>query len=55
MKRIYLNVSVITFWDVPDEYTDDDAQVLVDNFMEENCLTDISNDVEWEMLPLGKD
>ena len=54
MKRIYLNVSVLHSWDVPDDYTDDDAQELVGMFMEENGLTDISNDVEWDMLPIDE-
>ena len=54
MKRIYLNVSVLHSWEVSDEYTDDDAQELVDMFMEENGLTDIANDVEWDMLPIGE-
>lgn len=55
MKRIYLNVTVLQSWEVPDDYTDDDAQSLVDNFMEVNQLSDICNDVEWDMLPIKED
>ncbi len=55
MKRIYLNVSVLGFWDVPDDCTNEEAQALVDNFLEENCLTGIYNDADWEMLPLRED
>ena len=37
MKRIYLNVSILESWDVPDDFTEDDAQALVDNFLEEKA------------------
>ena len=55
MKRIYLNVSVLESWDVPDEFTEDEAQALVDNFLEEKGLDIICNDAEWDMLPIRED
>ena len=55
MKRIYLNVSVLESWDVPDEFTEDEAQALVDSFLEEKGLDIICNDAEWDMLPIRED
>ena len=55
MKRIYLNVSILESWDVPDEFTEDEAQALVDNFLEEKGLNAIYNDSEWDMLPIRED
>ena len=52
MKRLYLNVSVLGFWDLSDDTTSDEAQEIVDNFLAENNLTDIYNDAEWDLLPL---
>lgn len=52
MKRLYLNVSVLGFWDLPDDTTSEEAQEIVDNFLAENNLTDIYNDAEWDLLPL---
>ena len=51
MKVLYLNVSVLMHWEVPDDFDEDDAQAKVDDFLEENQLTDICNDVEWDLLP----
>ena len=55
MKRIYLNVSVLESWDVPDEFTEDEAQALIDNFLEEKGLDIICNDAEWDILPIRED
>ena len=55
MKRIYLNVSILESWDVPDDFTEDEAQALVDEFLEEKGLNLIFNDAEWDMLPIRKD
>ena len=54
MKRVFLNVSVLQSWDVPDDFTEDDTQALVDNFLEENSLDLICNDVEWDILPIDE-
>ena len=51
MKVLYLNVSVLMHWEVPDDFDEDDAQAKVHDFLEENQLTDICNDVEWDLLP----
>ncbi len=51
MKILYLNVSVLAHWELPDDATEDDAQAVVDDFLEANQLTDIYNDAEWELLP----
>ena len=55
MKRIFLNVSVLQSWDVPDDCTEDEAQAMVDDFMEAASLNLICNDVEWDMLPIRED
>ena len=55
MERIYLNVSILESWDVPDDFTEDEAQVLVDEFLEEKGLNLIFNDAEWDMLPIRED
>ena len=54
MKRIFLNVSVLQSWDVPDDFTEDEAQAMVDDFMEAASLNLICNDVEWDMLPIDE-
>lgn len=54
MKRVFLNVSVLESWDVPDDYTNDDIQALVDDFLEEKGLGLICNDVEWDALPIDE-
>ena len=54
MKRIFLNVSVLQSWDVPDDFTEDEAQAIVDDFMEAASLNLICNDVEWDMLPIDE-
>lgn len=51
MKVLYLNVSVLAHWELPDDATEDDAQAVVDDFLEANGLTDIYNDAEWDLLP----
>lgn len=51
MKVLYLNVSVLAHWELPDDATEDDAQVVVDDFLRDTGLTDIYNDAEWELLP----
>ena len=55
MKRIYLNVSILESWDVPDKFTEDEAQALVDKFLKEKGLDTIYNDAEWDMLPIRED
>ena len=51
MKVLYLNVSVLAHWELPDDATEDDAQEVVEDFLRDNGLTDIYNDAEWELLP----
>ena len=51
MKVLYLNVSVLAHWELPDDATEDDVEEIVADFLCENGLTDIYNDAEWELLP----
>lgn len=55
MKRIYLNVSILESWDVSDEFTEDEAQALIDNYLKEKGFDIIYNDAEWDILPIRED
>lgn len=51
MKRLYLNVSILGLWELPDDTTSEEAQEIVNDFLVSNNLTDIYNDAEWDLLP----
>ena len=50
MKKLYLSVTCLADWDIPDDCSEEEIEAIVYDFINKNGLTDIYNDAEWEVF-----